>query len=208
MPNYWLGGTPISADDARYLYGQFLGDERALKIELRGFRELSTGLSAILKMMAGGPPMQMAMRDIVTGLQSKVRGNEPKDMGILKASTIAEVRAFGDITTGIVGTPMIHGLAHELGTGTFIGQRPHYPPPTKLVGWVRRKLTSWVSRSATGGRVQRYLDELQVAFIVSRIIGRRGGLRPLKFFERSLNEYWPTIQRKIQRAIVGIIESR
>jgi len=103
-------------------------------------------------------------------LQAEVAKRTPRGAtGLLRGSIASEVRGRGASITGIVGTPFIYGLPVETGT------RPHFPPPDALVPWVRRKL-------GLAGE-----EALSVAFLIARVISRRG-TKGARMFARTLKE--------------------
>lgn len=88
--------------------------------------------------------------------------------GLLRQSILAtQPRIVGDGVVGEVETSIAHGVPVELGT------RPHFPPITPLIDWVRQKLD-----------IQKPSEQKSAAFLIARKIAQKG-TQPVLMFAQS-----------------------
>lgn len=114
--------------------------------------------------------------DIMRQMQSEIPPTVPIGAtGRLRKSFKAEpIKGRGIDLEGVWGTPMKYGAWHEYGTG------PHFPPVEALIPWVDAKGLVFAPRFAKilfeAGRTNSTYeaDVRAVAFIVARVISRRG----------------------------------
>ena len=104
-------------------------------------------------------------------LESAVKKGTPYGAGPihLRDTVHGKVRVRGQKVTGILGTPMEHGMPVEMGT------KPHFPPIGPLEFWVEKKL-------GLSGREAR-----SVAFLIARAISVRG-TKAAHMFEEGFGE--------------------
>ncbi len=142
-----------------------------------------TGLEPLLKRL-DDPQVRQALHrrmneaTILVANQAKI--NAPVDTGRLRASIHNRVEDVSNGVIGRVGPNVFYGPYMEFGTGTqsdFPGRtgKHHWPPVSALQVWAGRH------GFANG-------------FIVARIIGRRGGLKPRRYLRRAL-------QSKLRQAL-------
>jgi len=101
----------------------------------------------------------------------------------LRDTIHGKVRAEGERTFGILGTPMQHGEPVERGT------KAHFPPVGPLAFWVEKKL------GYTGKEAR------SVAFLIARAISRRG-TKGIHMFETALKQN----EARVVRILKGIPE--
>lgn len=135
-----------------------------LRAEIEGLRDLQRKREQMLEDL-GGQGLKRIFFEAALLIHRDVRINAPVDTGRGRASIIPEVRTgFDDTIEGVVGTNVQYMAAQETGTGTFVGNPRHWPPPAALDTWARR-------------------HGFPNGYVVARIIGLRGGLRPKHFFK-------------------------
>lgn len=119
---------------------------------------------------------------IIAERDAKIKS--PADTGRLRSSIGHEVRDIGQDIHGVIGTAVKYGGHMEFGTGRFYegpGQSKgsHWPPAGALDVWAQR-------------------HGFSSGYVVARIIGMRGGLRPRRFLRRAIEENRDRIIAKIQ----------
>ena len=113
--------------------------------------------------------MVAAMRVATMLVTADAKQLAPVNTGRLKASITPEVITGPDIVQGIVGSNVHYAPYMELGTGTFVGRSPYFPPPSALDTWARR-------------------HGIPSGFLVARAIFRRGGLKPRRFLQGAIEK--------------------
>lgn len=160
-----------------------MAKQTAIRIE--GLRETQANMDRTARELTGAP-MVSAMRRATTIVERQAKINAPVDTGRLRSSITDEVRVDGNAVQGIVGTPVTYAPYMELGTGTFVGKSRYFPPSDALDLWARRHGTT--------------------GFVVARAIWRRGGLRPRRYLQRTLEDNVARVSAIIGRAVSGIVE--
>lgn len=150
------------------------------------------GLKRLIKRMSADrliKPMRRFLERSSISIESAAKENAPVDTGRLRASITHEIIEEGALPRyakiGVLKSPFStpHGkkaFAMEYGTGLLAegagaSGKPHYPPAGALGRWAGRH------GFASGAQV-------------SRIIGKRGGLRPRRYMRDAL---------KAKRAEIG-----
>ena len=108
----------------------------------------------------------------------------------------------GSVTTAVtdeagkpLGKVFLAPPADRYGLFVEVGTRPHFPPPTALEGWVRRRL------GISGDREAR-----EVAFLIGRKIARTGTPGHF-FFERALRGNEARIVAVMEHEIAKAVQS-
>lgn len=135
-----------------------------------------------------GEPMVAAMRRAVAVVIADSKVRSPVDAGRLRGSITGDVRQTMTGISGIVGSNVVQSAPMEMGTGTFAGQRPHFPPP--------RSLTVWARRHGMAGK----------EFLIARAIFRRGGLEPRKYMRSAIDNKRQTVIRILEEGVQNSIE--
>lgn len=158
-----------------------------LKAGVHGLAETQRKLEQVVADLRG-EPLLGAMRDATLIVQGAAKQAAPVDSGRLRASISPEIRRDGDTIQGVVGSNVKYAPYMELGTGTFAGKKPYFPPPKALDTWARR-------HGVAGG-----------GFVVARAIYKAGGLRPRRFLQGAFEQNEGRIREKIERAVKGIVD--
>lgn len=105
-------------------------------------------------------------------LEAEIQKKTPYGAGPihLRDSIFDQVAVSGQRVSGVVGTPLEHGIPVELGT------KPHFPPIAPIQFWVQKKL-----------RIEDEKQSRAVAFLIARAISRRG-TRGQKMFGTTFEE--------------------
>ena len=159
-----------------------------IRLEVQGLRELQRKAIAAVRALEG-PPLMEAIKRATLLVIAESKRLAPADTGILRASITPKVEVDGPKTRGIVGSNVVYAPYMELGTGTFVGKPPHFPPPSALEVWAER-------------------HGFSSGFVVALSIFKQGGLRPRKFLQRGLerNEY--KIGELIKAAVKKIAQGK
>lgn len=133
-----------------------------------------------------GPPMVKGIRAALLPLMRSARTFAPAFTSRLRGSIVPAVFSLADAIKGVVGSNLVYAPFQELGTGTFAGKAPHFPSPSALQVWARRKgLNAWA---------------------VAISIFRRGGLRPLRYMQRAFEQNKDVVVRIIEGAVARIVK--
>lgn len=153
--------------------------ETRLKVNLEGVQEL----------VQKYPAASMAARvskvtEVLMLLERAVKQKTPFGAGPihLRDTIHGKVRTSGQKVSGVLGTPLEHGLPVEEGT------RPHFPPIEPIQFWVQNKL-----------HIAGEKESRTVAFLIARAISRRG-TKGHKMFQSGFEE-----NEAIARAILNEI---
>ena len=106
------------------------------------------------------------MHAMVSRFETEAVKNAPTGAtGDLKDSIFGEVRERPGTVVGRVGTPILHGMPVEYGTGPQgrLARSRKAPPSSVLHDWVRKKLGISDDREVRS-----------VSYLIARAIGRRG----------------------------------
>lgn len=151
-----------------------------IDIEVTGLVETRRKLRQVAEDMHGKPIVQ-AVRESAFLVERDAKRNAPVDRGRLRNSITSDIRQSGRDVIGVVGSPVKYAPNMELGTGTFVGKPPHFPPPSALRLWAARHGMN--------------------AFLVARAIFRRGGLKPRRFLQGAFDMNMQRIRLKIENAV-------
>lgn len=102
--------------------------------------------------------VEQGVDDLVTVLKGEVQKLTPVSSGVLRNKMNAEVRWEGVELLGIVNNPLIYARPIEM------GRTSNKPPPSE-------ELRAWCLKT---------LGDANLAFVVARAIGRRGGFIKVK----------------------------
>ena len=102
-----------------------------ISIEIRGLRETQREMERIVRDLRGEPYLN-AMRRATLLVQRSAKIKAPVDTGRLRASITPEVRAQGNLITGVVGSNVKYAAFVELGT------KAHFVPQQYIGTWARR----------------------------------------------------------------------
>lgn len=128
--------------------------EHRLKVDLGDIEELSRQYPE-----ASIDAREMKVTEALALLEREIVMRTPRGAGPIHLgdSIFSRTRISGVRVTGIVGTPLEHGVPVELGT------KPHFPPIGPLKHWVVRKLGITGDKEATS-----------VAYAIAWKIARHG----------------------------------
>ena len=157
-----------------------------MKVELVGLEEAMRRLTPDLY----AKPVRKLLTDASNLLVAEAKHRAPVDTGHLRRSITKEVDSAKVPTWAKVGSNVMYAPFMEFGTGTMAtgpgGKRPrHWPPSGALETWAQR-------------------HGLPSGFMVARAIGRRGGLRPVKYLRGALEDSMTKIQRLVDKALQQI----
>lgn len=156
-----------------------------IEVKVSGVTEVQEELVRVADNITG-PPMVKAMRDALVPLMRDARTFAPSDMSKLRGNILPAVFAGSNVVKGVVGSNLKYAPFQELGTGTFAGKAPHFPPPSALAVWARRKgLDAWA---------------------VAISIYRRGGLRPLRYMARAFEQNKDAVVKIIEDAVARMVK--
>lgn len=150
-----------------------------IKAEIRGLAEVQAKMQQVSNDMGNGE-MVDAFRAAANLVSRDAKLLAPVFEGRLRSSITPDVRMEGKSIVGVVGSNVFYAPYQELGTGTPAGNSPHYPPPSALDVWAKRK------GFASG-------------FVVARAIWERGGLLPKRFLQRAFEQN--------QSRIIALVEA-
>lgn len=158
------------------------------RTEIRGLQETKNKLEQTARDLHG-KPMVAAFQKAVLLLTRDAKIKSPVDTGRLRSSITGEVftrnALFGHELIGVAGTNLKYAPFMEMGTGTFVGRKPHRPPVKYLEQWARRHKTN--------------------AYVVARAIAMRGGLKPRKYFQYAADQNRDKIKKMIEDTVSGIV---
>lgn len=132
------------------------------------------------------------MKNALMIIEAAAKRGAPSDRGQGRASITSEVEERGSNVIGVVGSPMIIMAYQEFGTGLLAegpgakGKR-HWPPAAALDVWAQRH------GFGKGG-----------GYIVARIIGIRGGLKPLRFFRTAIKDNTQRVINEMKKTLDDI----
>lgn len=155
-----------------------------IETEVTGLIETQRKLEQVVDDLQGAP-MLNAMREATLMVQATAKEEAPVDTGRLRASITPEVRGGPGEVIGAVGSNVDYALYMELGTGTFAGKAPHYPPALDV--WARR-------------------HGIPSGYLVARAIFLRGGLRPRRFLQIGFEKNEGRIKAKIEGAVSEMVQ--
>ena len=141
-----------------------------IDIEIRGLKETQANMERIVRDLRGEPYLN-AMRRATLLVQRSAKIKAPVDTGRLRASITPEVRAQGNLVTGVVGSNVKYAAFVELGT------RPHFVPQQYIGRWARRHGMDDTGLLVTG-KAQPYLEpalkenEARIARILGDAVGQ------------------------------------
>ena len=162
-----------------------------MDIEVRGAEEVRQKAERIEHDL-NGPPMVAGMTKAVFVVEASAKRNAPKDTGVGAASITSEIRQRDTVIEGVVGTPKPYMAYMELGTGLVRqggGGKRHWPPGPALDTWAKR-------------------HGFESGYVVARIIGLRGGLRPRKYLQMAFERNRDRIIGFIGAAVGKIVVRR
>ena len=148
-------------------------------LQVKGLKELQRRAITAVKALEG-PPFLKAMRRATLIVTASAKRNAPANTGRLRASIIPRVETEGNNVRGIVGSNVAYAPYMELGTGTWVGKPPHFPPPSALATWAKR-------------------HGFKSGYAVAISIFKKGGLRPRKYLQRALEDN----SDKIKSILIG-----
>ena len=124
-------------------------------------------------------------------VESEAARRAPVDTGRLRASLTSRVRGVGTVIAGEVGTNVKYAAYMEYGTGRLTdwpggGKGRHWPPGGKLEVWAKR-------------------HGFESGFVVARIIGLRGGLKPRRYLRGALQANESRIQQMFADALDRVL---
>ena len=102
-----------------------------ISIEIKGLKETQREMERIVRDLRGEPYLN-AMRRATLLVQRSAKIKAPVDTGRLRASITPEVRAQGNLVTGVVGSNVKYAPFVELGT------KAHFVPQQYIGTWARR----------------------------------------------------------------------
>jgi len=102
-----------------------------ISIEIKGLKETQREMERIVRDLRGEPYLS-AMRRATLLVQRSAKIKAPVDTGRLRASITPEVRAQGNLVTGVVGSNVKYAHFVELGT------KAHFVPQQYIGTWARR----------------------------------------------------------------------
>jgi hypothetical protein len=157
-----------------------------------------------------GRPFMQAMQQATLIVMADARRLAPVDQGRLKQSITAGLRREGDALLGVVGSNVIHAPFMEMGTGTFAGKSPHYPPWQALMGWAERhgagrKRRGRQSVNDDGIDASATKAVEQAAKRIAYFIFLRGGLMDKRYLQRAFEKNETRIVRILGTAVSGIV---
>ena len=155
--------------------------------EIKGMQALQSKKNQMIRDLSGGGELLTAFRNATMIILRDVKEGAPVDTGRGRASITPEVTTEGTSIYGVVGTNVDYMAAHETGTGRTVGRPIHWPP---------------------GGALQRWAERhgFQSGYQVARIIGLRGGLKALNYFQKAFDKNEPQVRSMISEAIVRIVD--
>ena len=103
-----------------------------ISIEIKGLKETQREMERIVRDLRGEPYLN-AMRRATLLVQRSAKKKAPVDTGRLRASIVPEVRAQGNLVTGVVGSNVKYAAFVELGTVA------HFVPGKYIGRWADRK---------------------------------------------------------------------
>ena len=125
-------------------------------------------------------------------IMARAKEMTPVDMGPLWTSGHVQLPKLtataATVVMGFGGAAAPYALYVHEGIGPAVGRPAFMPPSNVLEGWVRRNI---------GGSAA---DIKRIAFLVARVIGRRG-LRPTKFLERAVFEARAGFEQRVARRL-------
>ena len=102
-----------------------------ISIEIKGLKETQREMERIVRDLRGEPYLN-AMRRATLLVQRSAMKKVPVDTSRLKNSITPEVRAQGNLVTGVVGSNVKYAAFVELGT------KAHFVPQQYIGTWARR----------------------------------------------------------------------
>lgn len=158
--------------------------------------------------------MKSAMTRATLTVERSAKKVVPVDTGHLRRSITHEVKAAPGGVVGKVGSNVPYAKAVEFGTG-LLSEAPdgkggrHYPPPAALDGWAIRHGFHTGSRSDAAGDVAASPGSL--GWMISQMIGRRGGLRPRPYLRPAIKENLTAINKEFaqvpKRVLAKLVSS-
>ena len=156
-----------------------------MKVELMGLERLMRKLTPDLYAKPVRTLLTKAANKIIA--EAKHRAPVAPGGGLLRRSITKEVDSAKVPTWAKVGSAVEYAPFQEYGTGLMSdhpgGKRGrHWPPGKALNVWAAKK-------GFTSG------------YHVAKIIGRRGGLRPVRYLREGLKASMPTIEALVDKAL-------
>lgn len=155
-----------------------------VKATVRGGKECKEKLEQVKNDLTG-KPMVAGMRTAALLVSGEAKKRAPADTGVLAASITPDVRSEGGAVQGVVGSNKEYAPYMELGTGVFVGRKPHRPPAAALETWARRHGTTGAA----------------VAFAIAK----RGGLKPRRFLQSAFEDNRAAVVTILENAVKGIV---
>lgn len=157
-----------------------------LDVTVRGAIETREKLEQVARDLHGDAMID-GMRDAALIVEADAKRNAPVDTGRLRSSITSQVTVVSkrDVQ-GVVGSNVRYAPYMELGTGTFVGRRRYFPPPSQLQRWAGRHGVS--------------------AYAVALAIYRRGGLEPRRYLQRAFERNQHRIVRILNTAVSSIVK--
>ena len=157
-----------------------------IQVEIKIGRRDLTKVSGAREARALRSEMAREGHAVAREIATEARRLAPSDLGRLRSATRPGVRIAGDVVTPLVSIDVPYAANVEL------GRRPgaRMPPPSALVGWVRRNLglTGRAARSA--------------AFAIARKIGRRG-IRGRKMLAKAVRGHRARTRDRFRASLVS-----
>lgn len=139
-----------------------------ITVTIKGTGEAAAKLAQVAEDLTGRD-MEHGMKQAAMLVTGDARKLAPVDTGRLRASITPQVETQGRTVKGIVGSNVVYAPYMELGTGVFAGKSGHWPPSAALNVWARR-------------------HGFPSGYVVARIIGLRGGLRPRRYLQQAFEQ--------------------
>lgn len=135
-----------------------------------------------------GPHMVRAYRKGVLVYVRSLKKLSPVDTGRLRSSWTGQVSKRRGRTKGlrgVAGTNVLYAPYMNFGTGTFAGKKRHVVTAAHVEQWARRHKAN--------------------PYAVAAAITRRGGLRPLRFVERTIDAHTDKVVEIISKAVTSSV---
>jgi HK97 gp10 family phage protein len=156
-----------------------------IEIEIEGANELRQVFNQAPRIAS--EEFGRAFHVLTQGIATDAKRLAPVDTGRLRSSINAQVEFRGTEIRGMVGTAVFYAPFMEFGTGkagdpAVPHKAGHWPPGKALGTWAKR-------------------HGFKSGYQVATIIGKRGGLRPRKYFRPALEKNKARVDAELQTAL-------
>jgi HK97 gp10 family phage protein len=160
-----------------------------IEIEIEGANELRQVFNIAPRVAS--EEFGKAFHVLTQAIATDAKRLAPVDTGRLRSSINGQVRFAGTQIVGEVGTKVFYAPYMEFGTGkagdpAVPHKGSHWPPGKALGTWARR-------------------HGFKSGYQVAAIIGKRGGLRPRKYFRPALEKNKARVDAELQTALNRVL---